>query len=95
MYVPYGFLVSKGIGSPGTRVRDSYEVPYGYWKSKVGPLEEQAEPNTKAFTLCYGQKLVMPAPMLGGSELPTIPAPLNLTPSARTCVHTLHACTHT
>lgn len=34
MYVPVGF--------PGAKVTSSYELPYGYWKMNLDPLQEQS-----------------------------------------------------
>lgn len=31
----------KGVRSPGTKVMDGCELPYGCWKSNTGPLQEQ------------------------------------------------------
>jgi hypothetical protein len=36
---PWG--LKGGIRSPGTRVTDDFEAPYGFWDSNQGPLEEQ------------------------------------------------------
>lgn len=30
----------EGIGSPGTKVTDSCELPYGSWELNPGPIEE-------------------------------------------------------
>ena len=33
----------ESVGSPGTGVTDSCELPCGYWELNLGPLEEQLE----------------------------------------------------
>jgi hypothetical protein len=33
----------EGVGSSGTGIIDSYELPCRYWESNLGPLEEQPE----------------------------------------------------
>ena len=32
---------NKGVGSPGTRVTNSCELPCGCWELNPGPLQEQ------------------------------------------------------
>jgi hypothetical protein len=34
-------VLSEGFGSPGTRVTDVYDLPYGCWNLNPGPLEKQ------------------------------------------------------
>lgn len=42
MHIPGAQYAGKCVRSPGTRAMNGCELPCGYWKLNLGPLQEQA-----------------------------------------------------
>ena len=82
----------EGIGSPGTRVTDSCELPHGCWKSNMGSLKEQpvlalnAEPPLQPLipALDIGSDLVLPSFMSTWHKLESSE---RRGPRLRNCLH--------
>jgi hypothetical protein len=50
----------EGVGSLGTGVTDSYELPCGCWELNLGPLEEQPATQTVwLLFLCYFPPIIL------------------------------------